>query len=112
MLGVAPGRVVVDQVGLNPLTWVRRVLLDGTDVMPGLLEQHGDALAAHVELPVDLLHELGAVPSYYLRYYYAHDAVVTEQRAGPPRAAQVQAIETELLRLYREPALTTIPALL
>src|SRR5207248_6865832 len=41
-LGVEPARIVVDQVGLNHLTWVRGVLLDGSDVLPELLEQHGD----------------------------------------------------------------------
>ena len=39
MLGVAPERVAVDQVGLNHLTWVRGVLLDGGDVLPALLEE-------------------------------------------------------------------------
>ena len=39
-LGVEPARVVVDQVGLNHLTWVRRVLLDGEDVLPDLLAEH------------------------------------------------------------------------
>jgi 6-phospho-beta-glucosidase len=112
MLGVEPDRVLVDQVGLNHLTWVRRVLLDDVDVLPELLERHGVALADHVALPVEVLRELGAVPSYYLRYYYAHDAVVAEQRTGVPRAAQVQAIEDELLRLYRDPDLVTKPALL
>ncbi len=112
LLRVGPERVVVDQVGLNHLTWIRRVLLDGADVLPGLLDEHGGALADHVELPVELLRELGAVPSYYLRYFYAHDAVVAEQRDGTPRAAQVQAIEDELLRLYRDPALVAKPALL
>jgi 6-phospho-beta-glucosidase len=112
MLGVEPGRILVDQVGLNHLTWIRRVLLDGVDVLPELLERQGQALADHVELPVELLRELRAIPSYYLRYYYAHDAVVAEQRDGVPRAAQVTAIEDELLRLYRDPALVTKPALL
>src|SRR4051794_35355281 len=50
-LGVEPGRVVVDQVGLNHLTWVRRVLLDGEDVLPSLLSAHGDEIAEDVELP-------------------------------------------------------------
>ena len=112
MLGVEAGRVLVDQVGLNHLTWIRRVLLDGVDVLPTLLERSGPALADHVELPVELLRDLGAVPSYYLRYYYAHDAVVAEQRRAVPRAAQVQAIEDELLRLYRDPNLVATPALL
>src|SRR4029077_17480867 len=38
ILAVEPGRGVVCQVGLNRLTWVRRVLLDGDDVLPDLLE--------------------------------------------------------------------------
>ena len=61
-LGVEPSRVVVDQVGLNHLTWVRRVLLDGGDVLPALLAEHGDEIAAELELPRRLLDELGVVP--------------------------------------------------
>jgi 6-phospho-beta-glucosidase len=111
-LGVEPGRVVVDQVGLNHLTWVRRVLLDCEDVLPGLLAQHGDELAEDIELPRRLLDELGAVPSYYLRYFYAHDAVLREQLEGEPRAAVVQEIERGLLDLYRDPAVDERPDLL
>jgi 6-phospho-beta-glucosidase len=111
-LGVEPARVVVDQVGLNHLTWVRRVLLDGDDVLPGLLAEHGDELAGDIELPRRLLDELGAVPSYYLRYFYAHDAVLREQLEGEPRAAVVQAIERSLLDLYRDPAVDQRPDLL
>jgi 6-phospho-beta-glucosidase len=37
---------------------------------------------------------------------------VAEHRGGTPRAAQVQAIEDELMQLYRDPALMTKPALL
>src|SRR5436853_6379148 len=111
-LGVEPGRVVVDQVGLNHLTWVRRVLLDEEDVLPGLLSEHGDELAADIELPRQLLDELGAVPSYYLRYFYAHDAVLREQVDGEPRAAVVQEIERSLLELYRDPAADERPDLL
>jgi 6-phospho-beta-glucosidase len=111
-LGVEPSRVVVDQVGLNHLTWVRRALLDGHDVLPELLEAHGDEMAADLELPRRLLDELGAVPSYYLRYFYAHDEVLEEQREGTPRAATVAEIEQELLQLYRDPSLNEKPALL
>jgi 6-phospho-beta-glucosidase len=111
-LGVEPGRVIVDQVGLNHLTWVRAVLLDGDDVLPDLLVEHGDQLAEEVELPRRLLDELGAVPSYYLRYFYAHDAVLREQRDSEPRAAVVQEIERNLLDLYRDPAVDERPDLL
>jgi 6-phospho-beta-glucosidase len=111
-LGVEPARVVVDQVGLNHLTWVRRVLLDGEDVLPNLLADHGDELAEEIELPRRLLDELGAVPSYYLRYFYAHDVVLREQLDGEPRAAVVQEIERNLLDLYRDPAVDERPDLL
>jgi 6-phospho-beta-glucosidase len=107
-LGVEPARLVVDQVGLNHLTWVRRALLDGKDVLPELIEAHGDALG----FARRLVEELGAVPSYYLRYFYAHDEVLEEQREGTPRAATVAEIERELLEMYRDPSLTEKPALL
>ena len=113
LLGVAPDRVLVDQVGLNHLTWVRELLLDGTDVLPKLIADHGSELAEHLDLPEALLHELGMLPSYYLRYFYAHDQVLREQQSGAePRAAAVSRIEAGLLELYRDPTLMTKPALL
>jgi 6-phospho-beta-glucosidase len=111
-LGVAPARVVVDQVGLNHLTWVRRVLLDGEDVLPALLAEHGDELADELELPRRLLDDLGAVPSYYLRYFYAHDEVLREQIGGVPRAQVVGEIEHRLLDLYRDQSIDQRPELL
>jgi 6-phospho-beta-glucosidase len=112
-LGVEPSRLVVDQVGLNHLTWVRRALLDGEDVLPQILAEHGDEIAAGLHLPRRLFDELGGVvPSYYLRYFYAHDEVLDEQRTGTPRAQAVADIERELLELYRDPELVTKPALL
>jgi 6-phospho-beta-glucosidase len=112
VLAVDPARLLVDQVGLNHLTWVRAVHLDGSDVLPDLIESHCDELAAEVEIPVRLIRELGALPSYYLRYFYAHDQVVAEQLEERPRAAVVAEIERGLLELYRDPALVEKPALL
>jgi 6-phospho-beta-glucosidase len=109
LLGVEPSRVVVDQAGLNHLTWVRAVRLDGEDVLPGLLASHVDELAAEVVLPARLLEELGAIPSYYLRYYYEHDAVLAEQLDGVPRAQVVAELERELLELYRDSELAEKP---
>ncbi len=110
-LAVDPSRVDLDHVGLNHLTWTRRVLVDGVDVLPDLLER-GPELLTPSGLPLDLLRRLGVWPSYYLRYYYAHDAVVAEQKAAPSRAAEVAAIERQLLDLYADPALDEKPALL
>ena len=112
LLAVAPERVVVDQVGLNHLTWVRAVWLDGDDVLSDLLADYGEELAATASVPRRLLDELGAVPSYYLHYFYDHDRVLAEQREGVPRAAEVAEIERRLLEMYRDPSLNEKPALL
>ena len=112
LLDVEPAQVVVDQVGLNHLTWIRAVHVGGGDVLPELLAQHGGVLAEQSASPLSLLEELGAVPSYYLHYFYAHDRVLGEQRHGKPRAQTVAEIEARLLELYRDPSLTEKPALL
>jgi 6-phospho-beta-glucosidase len=112
LLGVAPGRVELEHVGLNHLTWERAVRVDGSDRLGALLERHGGELAADLGLPLALLEDLGAVPSTYLRYYYATAEVLDEQRRGPSRAEQVAGIERGLLELYRDPALDTKPELL
>ncbi|MDF3297564.1 6-phospho-beta-glucosidase [Streptomyces tropicalis] len=115
LLDAEPGDVHLDHVGLNHLTWETGVRLGGpggTDVLPALLAGHGDAVARDLRLPRSLLDRLGVVPSYYLRYYYAHDEVVRDLRGGPSRAAEVAAMERELLTMYADPALDEKPALL
>ncbi|MEV6024376.1 6-phospho-beta-glucosidase [Streptomyces sp. NPDC052036] len=115
LLGVTPADVHLDHVGLNHLTWETGVRLggpEGDNVLPKLLAEHGDSVADDLRLPRSLVDRLGVVPSYYLRYYYAHDEVVQELRGKPSRAAEVAAMERELLRMYADPALDEKPALL
>lgn len=112
LLDVESERVLVDQVGLNHLSWVRFVRLDGRDVLPELLAAHGDEIAQQVGLPRRLIDELGVIPSYYLHYFYSHDRVLAEQLDAVPRAATVAEIERELLEMYRDPTLVEKPPLL
>lgn len=111
-LDVTAHRVLVEQVGLNHLTWIRAVYVDGRDVLTEVLNAHGDALAHEVRLPLALIERLGAIPSYYLRYFYAEREVLQEQRMTAPRAQTVAKIEQRLLELYRDPALAEKPKLL
>ena len=112
VLGTDPARVSLDHAGLNHLTWLRGVQVDGKELLPELLTAHGDEIAAHAGMPLSVLHDLGVVPSYYLRYFYFHDEVVGEERERPSRAAEVAAIERELMELYADPDLDTKPELL
>ena len=83
-LGVDAPEVRLGHAGLNHLTWIRSVDVGGNDVLPGLIEDHGEQLASRVGMPLRLLQTLRAIPSYYLRYFYQHDVVVA--RATRPRA--------------------------
>ena len=112
IFGVPPETVSVEQVGLNHLTWIRRVVIDGRDVLAELLADHAERMEEQTGLPAALSRLLGALPSYYLRYFYLHDVVLAEQRHERPRAEVVAAIERELLELYRDEALDTKPAAL
>jgi 6-phospho-beta-glucosidase len=112
MLGVDPDAVALDHVGLNHLTWERAVLLNGEDKLPGLIAEHGEEIASHTGLPLAVTTTYGAVPSYYLRYYWAHDSVVEEERGRRTRAQAVAEIERQLLEMYADPTLDTKPELL
>ncbi|MET0725704.1 MAG: 6-phospho-beta-glucosidase [Leifsonia sp.] len=117
LLGVDHREVALDHVGLNHLTWERGARVTdasgrSVDRLPELLSTRLDDLADEVELAPALLELLGVVPSYYLRYYYAHDEVLREQLASPSRAEAVREVENTLLRLYADERVDTKPELL
>jgi 6-phospho-beta-glucosidase len=112
---VGPDRVQLEHVGLNHLSWERKVLVDGVDRLPELLALPSDAPGHPFDgegVPLEFVRELGAIPSYYLHYYYRTGAVLAEQREGKTRAEEVMEIEAGLLELYKDPALDTKPELL
>jgi 6-phospho-beta-glucosidase len=103
LLDTDPGRVRLGHAGLNHLSWIRSVTVDGLDRLPDLLT--GKTLDG-------ALRDLGAIPSYYLHYFYCTQEEIRTQQAGAHRAEQVLAIEKELLTLYADPALDSKPDLL
>jgi len=114
--GVTPERVQLEHVGLNHLTWERKVLVDGVDRLPEVLALPADAPDHPYDetewIPMEFVRKLGALPSYYLHYYYRTGAVLAEQREGKTRAEEVMEIEAGLLELYKDPTLDTKPELL
>jgi 6-phospho-beta-glucosidase len=110
--GVDPERVELEQVGLNHLTWIRAVRIDGVDRLDDLLAEGAEQLAEDVHISVERLVRDRAIPSYYLRYYNDEAGVVADARTHATRAEEVMTIERDLLELYRDPALDTKPELL
>lgn len=112
LLDVEPGRVLANPAGLNHFSWTRSMLLDGAEVLDRIIGDHLAAAAERFGFPAELIRRLGAIPSYYLAWYYFHDQKLAQLGRERPRAAEVQAVEDELLELYRDPTLVERPALL
>jgi 6-phospho-beta-glucosidase len=110
--GVEPERVQLEHVGLNHLSWERAVRVDGEDRLQDLLDEDASELAEELRFPVEMLRWMGAIPSYYIRYYYLTRTVLAEQQNGHTRAQDVMDIEAKLLEMYRDPALAEKPELL
>lgn len=111
-LGVDPASVQLEHVGLNHLSWERGVLVDGEDKLPHLIDVYADQLGEEIDLPGGLIKLLGALPSYYLRYFYLTQDVLDHQQTDKPRAQEVMEIEADLLKMYADPALDVKPKLL
>jgi 6-phospho-beta-glucosidase len=114
-LGVDPDSVAVEHVGLNHLTWIRSARVGGggggADRLEDLFERFGPELELESGVPLEVLRLQQALPSYYVHYYYQHDAEVAQQSAPGhrSRADVVAELEAELLEEYRDPALVTKP---
>ena len=113
-LGVDPDAVAVEHVGLNHLTWIRSARVGGDggdDRLDDLFERFGPELELESGVSIDVLRLQQALPSYYVHYYYQHDAEVAQQSAPGyrSRAEVVAELEATLLAEYRDPALVTKP---
>ena len=93
--------VLVDQVGLNHLTWIRRVLVDGSDV------PFRACSASTVTRSPSRSSSRAPGRGLGSSSPYLHASIATtrsrSQREGTPRAARVAEIERGLLELYRDP---------
>lgn len=87
-LDIDMSRAWFDYAGLNHLGWLRRVLVDGRDLLPQLLADD-DALGSFEEgklFGASWLRALGAVPNEYLYYhYFTRDAIGSITQADATR---------------------------
>jgi 6-phospho-beta-glucosidase len=91
VLGVPPATVQLDSFGLNHLSWVQRVFVDGEERLQPLIAATRDAESILYQRGIvddfmepDFLHALALIPSWYVRYFYFPEQALEEDR----RAAQ------------------------
>lgn len=109
-------RIYCEFAGLNHLHWISRIEVDGESKLEELLATGGSYSAGNVPQLAwndTLIRTLGAIPSYYLKYYYLHREMLEEQQAaaarGETRAETVQRLEDELFEIYKRPELAEKP---
>ena len=93
-LAVDPGRVDLDHVGLNHLTWDRAGAVDGVDVLPELLAERGPSSLTPSGLPLDLLRRLGGLavvlPAVLLRARRRGRRAEGSARPGRQRSPRIE----------------------
>lgn len=102
-LGISPESLQAEVFGLNHLSWTRRLLCDGRDILPELLADDS-FLAATTQRMFDpeLVRHLGMFLNEYLFYfYYAEKALASIQADELTRGEEVLRLNRQLLDRLR-----------
>jgi 6-phospho-beta-glucosidase len=105
-LGLPSELVHADYFGLNHCGWIHRVLVDGRDRLPELLDRFEELQAADEQWRLfdpALVRAIGMLPMEYLYFYYYRDQAVAYIRgSGSSRARQLQALNDGLWPTLRD----------
>jgi 6-phospho-beta-glucosidase len=100
LLDRPPERVHADYFGLNHCGWIHRVLVDGHDRLPEVLDRFEELQATEDQWRLfdpALVREIGMLPMEYLYFYYYRDRAVEHiRRSGGSRARQLLALNDGL----------------
>lgn len=103
-------------VGLNHLHWITQVRINGEEKLEELLANREGYSAKNVpqfDWNASFIASLGAIPSYYLKYFYLTKELLEEQLLSidkeGTRAEVVKRLEDELFELYKDLNLTEKP---
>lgn len=110
MLAVDPRRVRLDYFGLNHLSWVRHVYVDGQEMLAGLMTEVRDRKARLYQhglvdelMDPDFLRSLGMITNWYLRYFYFPEQVLAQDRdSSETKGKRDMAAEERLAAIYAE----------
>jgi 6-phospho-beta-glucosidase len=117
--GVDAKRLHCRFVGLNHLSFITHVYLDGKDIIDNILESPKVAGEIVKNIPnihwaSEFIKSLGVIPSPYLNYFYFEKQMIEEEKESVKkgigtRAEEVMKIEAELFELYKKEELNEKP---
>lgn len=98
-LGLSAQDIEVDYVGMHHYGFITRVMHAGKDVTAQMLA--GLEHVSGIDIDLELIRSLGALPTPYFRYFFHADRMLDRQRQQKQsRAEHLLRIETELLAEY------------
>jgi 6-phospho-beta-glucosidase len=104
-LGLPRAQVHADYFGLNHCGWIHRVLVDGDDRLPEVIERFEELQAFDEQWALfdpALVRSIGMLPMEYLYFYYYRDEAVAHIRSsGGSRGRQIEAINDALWPVLR-----------
>ena len=104
-LGLPRERVHADYFGLNHCGWIHRLLVDGRDRLPEVLDRFEELQAADEQWRLfdpALVRAIGMLPMEYLYFFYYRDRAVEHiRRSGSSRGRQLQALNDGLWPVLR-----------
>jgi alpha-galactosidase/6-phospho-beta-glucosidase family protein len=104
-LGLPREQVHADYAGLNHCGWIHRVLVDGHDRLPELLDRFAELQTADEQWRLfdpALVRGIGMLPMEYLYFYYYRDRALANIRgSGGSRGRQLQALNDALWPVLR-----------
>ncbi|GMK45843.1 6-phospho-beta-glucosidase [Paenibacillus glycanilyticus] len=107
--GVPESEVLPEFVGINHLHWITSAYVNGEDKLQEMIGGGKDYSATNVtafDWDPEFLRSLGALPTYYLRYFYMTDTMYAEMKESleknGTRADVVSGVEEELFELYKD----------
>ncbi|WP_127496250.1 6-phospho-beta-glucosidase [Paenibacillus glycanilyticus] len=107
--GVPESEVLPEFVGINHLHWITSAYVNGEDKLQEMIGGGKDYSATNVtafDWDPEFLRSLGALPTYYLRYFYMTDTMYAEMKESfeknGTRADVVSRVEEELFELYKD----------
>lgn len=114
-------RLIARTVGLNHGNWTTSLWNEGVDVLPTIvnwckayIEQSPEMTAENYDqlMVATLTAQYGAIPSYYMHYYYFPEIVVEFLRARPTTNAEdIMATLPEIISYYQKEAQKEVPHL-
>ncbi len=119
LFNVEPEKIYCEFIGLNHLSWIKKVFVCGEDVTDKLFSMdlsNRNIVANITGVPEssDIIKNIRLIPSPYLNYFYFQRHMLEEElesvRSGKgTRAECVKEVEKDLFDIYKNPGLDTKP---